>query len=380
MRFYSYLNSAKAILDEYDGSIPFATWLKQYFKSHKKFGSRDRKIVGDLCYSYFRLGKLFVERSIEERLLTAQFLCHDGSEVVRQIKPEWSEQLAMPQLKKLNFLQANAQLIFPFLEELSTEINKVEFAQSHLIQPDLFLRIRPGHRKIVVEKLQQASVPFTLEDDCVRIANASRIEGILEIDKEVVVQDKSSQKALDPLLKFWKQSSFTNWDCCAASGGKTILLHDHYPNAKLTVSDIRESILHNLNNRFSRAGILAFTAFVADVASSQFKLDRKFDVIICDAPCSGSGTWGRTPEQLHFFAKEKIEYYAGLQKSIALNASKSVREGGCFLYITCSVFARENEEVVGHILDTTKLQLVKQQYFQGYTEKADTLFAALFTL
>ena len=103
MRFYSYLNSAKAILDEYDGSIPFATWLKQYFKSHKKFGSRDRKIVGDLCYSYFRLGKLFVERSIEERLLTAQFLCHDGSEVVRQIKPEWSEQLAMPQLKNLIF-------------------------------------------------------------------------------------------------------------------------------------------------------------------------------------------------------------------------------------------------------------------------------------
>ena len=380
MRFYSYLNSAKAILDEYDGSIPFATWLKQYFKSHKKFGSRDRKIVGDLCYSYFRLGKLFVEKSIEERLLTAQFLCHDDSEVVRQLKPEWSEQLAMPQLKKLNFLQTNAQLIFPFLEELSTEINKVEFAQSHLIQPDLFLRIRPGHRKIVVEKLQQASVPFTLEDDCVRIANASRIEGILEIDKEVVVQDKSSQKVLDPLLKFWQQSSFTNWDCCAASGGKTILLHDYYPKAKLTVSDIRESILHNLNNRFSRAGILAFTAFVADVASSQFKLDRKFDVIICDAPCSGSGTWGRTPEQLHFFAKEKIEYYAGLQKSIALNASKNVREGGCFLYITCSVFARENEEVVGHILDTTKLQLVKQQYFQGYTVKADTLFAALFTL
>ncbi|HYK56845.1 MAG TPA: Fmu (Sun) domain-containing protein, partial [Flavisolibacter sp.] len=105
-----------------------------------------------------------------------------------------------------------------------------------------------------------------------------------------------------------------------------------------------------------------------------------FDLVICDAPCSGSGTWSRTPEQLKFFKKEKIEQYAQLQKSIALNAAKSVKLQGYFLYITCSVFKKENEEVVAFIKANTPLQLVSSKYFMGYDRRADTLFAALFRL
>ena len=165
----------------------------------------------------------------------------------------------------------------------------------------------------------------------------------------------------------------------AASGGKTILLHDYYPQATLTVSDIRESILINLKNRLNRAGIHSYQSFVADVASPQFDLSRKFDLIICDAPCSGSGTWARTPEQLVFFSPDKIEYYVNLQKNIALHASRCLQKGGLFLYITCSVFFRENEEVVDYLQENGGLRLVSQQYFRGYREKGDTLFAALFT-
>ena len=158
------------------------------------------------------------------------------------------------------------------------------------------------------------------------------------------------------------------------------MLHDRFPNTQLTVSDVRESILHNLRNRFGRAGIRGYQSFVADVASKDFGPDKKFDVIICDAPCSGSGTWGRTPEQLRFFRKEKIEHYSSLQKAIAANAATCLKSGGAFLYITCSVFKKENEDVVETIIQQTPLQLIKQHYFGGYEEKADTLFAALFSL
>jgi 16S rRNA (cytosine967-C5)-methyltransferase len=199
------------------------------------------------------------------------------------------------------------------------------------------------------------------------------------IDEEVVVQDRSSQRVLEPLQEHFTKTRFTAWDCCAASGGKTILLHDKHPQAAITVSDIRESIIINLKNRLKRAGLNAYRSLVADVTSPHFSLQQAFDLVICDAPCSGSGTWARTPEQLSFFPEEKIDYYAGLQKRIAVNASRHLTKGGAFLYITCSVFTRENENVVAYLEENTGLQLLTKKYFTGYTERGDTLFAALFT-
>ncbi len=79
-----------------------------------------------------------------------------------------------------------------------------------------------------------------------------------------------------------------------------------------------------------------------------------------------------------FFPKIKIEEYACLQKKIAANAAGALKQGGHFLYITCSVFTKENEEVVEYISKQTGMQLVKQEFYKGYTDKADTLFAALF--
>ena len=60
MRAYSYLNSARTILQLYDGNLPLAAWLKQYFKAEKKFGSSDRKMVSHICYCFYRLGAAFV--------------------------------------------------------------------------------------------------------------------------------------------------------------------------------------------------------------------------------------------------------------------------------------------------------------------------------
>ena len=383
-RYHSHLRSASAIIQFYDGSIPFASWLKTYFKQHKKFGSTDRKIIADLCFCFFRLGKAFENEPVEEQILIGQFLSRHASRIVDELKPEWQSVLPLPVEEKLSFLHANAGAdFFPFLDEVGKEIDLRPFNLSHLVQPDLFLRIRPGRREDVLQKLLGATFSHSEENNCLRLPINIKIENFFRLDDEVVVQDKSSQRVLDLLQQQTpnpERQTFSAWDCCAASGGKSILLHDHFPKAQITVSDVRESILQNLKNRFKRAGIHAYQSFVADVSSAKFNLNKKFDVIICDAPCSGSGTWGRTPENLRFFSNEKIAHYTALQKSIATNASKCLKDGGMFLYITCSVFAKENEEVVNSLTQVTKLRLVAQQYFKGYTEKADTLFAALFTL
>jgi 16S rRNA (cytosine967-C5)-methyltransferase len=112
---------------------------------------------------------------------------------------------------------------------------------------------------------------------------------------------------------------------------------------------------------------------------TQHKHQTQYDLIIADVPCSGSGTWARTPEQLYFFKKERIKYYSDLQKAITGAVASSIRSGGHLLYITCSVFAEENEKVVAHLEDNYQLRTVAASLFKGYSDNADTLFAALLT-
>jgi 16S rRNA (cytosine967-C5)-methyltransferase len=203
----------------------------------------------------------------------------------------------------------------------------------------------------------------------------------LNIDEEVIVQDYSSQRIQEFLQLITYNSKYiTLWDCCAASGGKSIIAKDVLKNIDLTVSDVRSSILQNLKQRFSKAGIQKYHSFVADLTNAQSLIvNRQFDLIICDVPCSGSGTWSRTPEQLYFFDDKKIQEFNSLQTKIVSNTIPHLKEEGYFLYITCSVFAKENEAVVEFIHQKfPSLELIKQEVLIGYDKKADTMFAALF--
>jgi len=384
MRSYSHLNTAKKIIDTYDGSIPFAVWLKEFFRSDKKFGSRDRKQIGHACYCYFRLGGAFKETEWERKVLKALYLCSDtANSILQELRPEWNETVGLTIEEKIQKLDGTGELekIFPFSGELSPVIDAKEFNRSFLAQPDLYLRIRPGKKKKVLERLEAAGIEYRLvNEDCIGLSNQSKMDEVLNIDEDVVVQDYNSQKTIEPLEEHvGPESKLSVWDCCAASGGKSILLHDHYAKARLIVSDVRESILVNLKKRFKTAGITEYDSLVRDLSLPGSKVPQNIDVVICDAPCSGSGTWSRTPEQLSYFSKEKIEYYASLQKRIVANAMKALKPGGNLLYITCSVFQKENEEVVEFIESNCPLKLVSLRYLDGYNQKADTLFAALFS-
>src|SRR6266542_704829 len=386
--FESYIVTASTLVQQYDGTIPLSDFLRQYFSLHKKFGSRDRKYVTELCYCNYRTGHALKNVTTEQRILTALFLCaQKQNELLAHLKPEWNEKAELSLEEKISYLNYpyNITDIFPRKDELSEHIDRTVFAASHLIQSDLFLRIRPNKKKQVYKKLQENKIEFKeCAEDCLVLPHTTKVENVFELNKEVVVQDYSSQriKAFLQIIKsdFKHQTSDIKvWDCCAASGGKSILAVDVLEKIDLTVSDVRPSIIYNLKRRFKEAGINNYYSFVTDLTNSQFPIpNSNFDLIICDAPCTGSGTWSRTPEQLYFFTKEKINYYVELQKKIVTNTIPHLANNGFFLYITCSVFKKENESVVEFILNNFKLQLVKQEVLVGYNKKADTMFGALF--
>ncbi len=385
MRYHSYLNSAIKIIESYSAGEPFSLFLKKYFSANKKYGSKDRKQIAALCYNFYRLGKAMPGAAVDEKIMMATFLCErSNNEFLAFHRPEWNKLIDKPLIKKLASVDIDIEKIFPWAAELSTGINFHQYASSFLFQPDLFLRIRPGKKNTVIQKLQDAGLNFTLPyDDCIALLNSSKLDTVIELNNEAVVQDMNSQKVLDVLKErnyVDPNETLTVWDCCAASGGKSILAYDIL-NGKieLTVSDIREGIIANLKKRFSAAGIKKYATFVADLQASNLKPQTlNFKLIICDAPCTGSGTWSRTPEQLYFFEEEMIAAYADRQRKIVNHVIPQLQVGGMFIYITCSVFKKENEEMVDFIKEKFHLQLLQVELLQGYDKKADTMFTAAF--
>jgi len=392
MRFHSYLNSAKKIIGSYEGGVPFSVFLKKYFSAHKKYGSKDRKHVATLCYHFFRLGKALPGVPVEEKIITAVFLCEQtGNDFLQFHKPEWNDLAARPLSEKMTVAGFMAAAVFPWQQELSDGVVFHSYCSSFFTQPDLFLRIRPGKKNEVIKKLREAGLTFEWKDEnAVALPNASKLDGLIELDKEAVVQDYNSQQVLNfinnPLPGFMYPLSV--WDCCAASGGKSILAYDILDGRmQLIVSDIRESILLNLKKRFSAAGIKNYHSFIADLQTANcqpaYRTGRlpatDCELIICDAPCTGSGTWSRSPEQLYFFKKEMIADYAGKQKQIVTNVIPQLKTGGLFIYITCSVFKKENEEIVNFIIEKFHLQLLHMELLKGFDKKADSMFTAIFS-
>ena len=266
-RYHSYINSTKDILSNYKGEEPLSSFLRKYFSANKKYGSKDRKQIANLCYCFFRMGKAVMNTTTEEKIVTALFLCsRESTEVLAALKPEWNEKIELPFSEKLLIINYSllTAAVFPWKEELSDKIDHEKFSASFFVQPDLFLRLRPGKEKRVTQKLQDAGIDFKMiSETCLALPNASKIDEVIELDKEAVIQDYNSQNTGE-LIKseiLNLRSEIVLWDCCAGSGGKSIMIHDIDPTIELTVSDVRETILANLKKRFERAGIKKYKSF-----------------------------------------------------------------------------------------------------------------------
>lgn len=368
--------------------MPFSIYIKQFFSKERKYGSKDRKQIGALCYSYFRVGLALNKQLSEENLLTAFFLVNtEPSLLIETLKPAWNNFINEPIEEKTKLINGsfNSQNIFPFKEALNDAIDIDAFSKSFITKPDLFVRIRQQNKKAVVEKIQSSNNNYLLlnDGDSAVFSSGINIENFLLPDKEVVIQDFYSQQVLNYIKEnktHFEEKETTVWDCCAASGGKSILIYDLLNGKiKLTVSDIRQSIIANLQKRFKNAGIQNYHHFISDISNDiKTPSASNYNIIICDAPCTGSGTWSRTPEQLYFFDISSIEKFSTLQKKIATNVIPRLKNNGLFFYITCSVFKKENEEVVEHISKQPGMELAEMKNLFGYKMKADSMFVAVF--
>lgn len=343
-------------------------------------GSSDRRMTTRLLYHYFRIGHAAAAASVVERLAIAELLCSTESAVVEFLKPEWRALVSASLLEKKTFLEAHTSFrqadVFPYTAHLSAQLDKNAFVDSLFIQPDLFIRLRSPHRDSVMAELSRNGITFErIGDDTLALPNGTALNRIPAIVGKYEVQDASSQLTGN---YFYAAPGESWWDACAGAGGKSLLMLDMCPTVDLLVSDIRNSILRNLDERFDAAGFRSYRRKIIDLTNAADSVlgNERFDGIILDVPCSGSGTWARTPEMVQAFDATRIDTFAGLQRRVAGNVIKHLKPGKPLIYITCSVFAAENEQTVAYLQDRYPLELEEQALLTGYHRRADTLFVA----
>jgi 16S rRNA (cytosine967-C5)-methyltransferase len=382
MKALNQLKTFQRILGDYPAETPLSKFLPGFYRQNKQMGSTDRKVASRLIYNYFRLGKALYNIPTEERLTIAEFLCNNQTNsFLQHFRPEWALCISFNIDEKIKLVKSAYPAfkltdVFPWTLDLSGAIDKNAFLKSFFVQPDLFIRVRNNYETLVKGTLAKENLPFKDEGDgCFSLPNGTRLDILFPQQNWFEVQDYSSQQTAQ---WFKPHAGESWWDACAASGGKSLLLHEQQHNLKLVVSDIRESILANLDERFQNAGLLRYQKKILDLTQNPDPVlhDYAFDGIILDAPCSGSGTWGRTPEMISQFQPQKIEFFQRLQQSIARNVVKYLKPGKPLIYITCSVLKAENEDAVDFIVKELGLKLERMQVLKGYERRADTMFVA----
>jgi 16S rRNA (cytosine967-C5)-methyltransferase len=166
------------------------------------------------------------------------------------------------------------------------------------------------------------------------------------------------------------------WDCCAAPGGKTLILAHRLASAEITATDISAKRLAQTEARFRRyAYSERIRCAVADATVSSG--DRTYDLILCDVPCSGTGTLAGNPEIRHRLKAEEFPRQAARQRTILKAALKRLAPGGRLVYSTCSLEPEECEQIVAKVIAGTGIAQIPveasiQRLFESGVLNQDT--------
>jgi 16S rRNA (cytosine967-C5)-methyltransferase len=166
---------------------------------------------------------------------------------------------------------------------------------------------------------------------------------------EIYFQEEASQMAASS-VHISENAKFL--DACAAPGGKTglVVRRNRQALRLATAGDLHWNRVLLLRDNCRKQGVPNVEVVQYDGTAGFPFANGNFDVVLLDAPCSGTGTIRHNPEIRYFLEPSDIAELAAKQLRLLRNASKLVKHGGSLVYSTCSLEREENEEVIAHFL------------------------------
>jgi 16S rRNA (cytosine967-C5)-methyltransferase len=355
------VQAAIEILDEVIASArndgpPADTIVQRYFKTRRYAGSKDRRAVRELVYRAIRRSGERPESGRAAMLGVAD----DDSELGALF-----DGLAHGPAARGDEVGANAKLLPDWVElELSSHMTPDEWP-ALLARAPLDLRVNAARtdRDAIAPSFEEAE-PTTLSPWGLRLPPDSRVDqNQAFIDGLVEVQDEGSQLIA---LACQPANGLKMLDLCAGAGGKSLALAAAAPGAEIVATDTNRIRLAQLAPRAGRAAATIATSLLDGGKEAEQLADfGQFDVVLVDAPCSGSGTWRRNPEGRWRLTPERLDRVVALQERLLDLAAPLVKPGGALVYATCSILRREGAEQAGNFLGRHSSWMGQEVPFDG---------------
>lgn len=322
-----------------EGGAAADTIIARDFKARRYAGSKDRRAIRHLVYAAIRQSGNIPSSGRAAMIALADPALFDGSHYgpapieageradASAPIPQWlSERLAVPQGAEQAALLERAPL--------DLRVNTLKAAR------EMVLAALPGAH----------ATPYARNG--VRLMEARSIEthdiwrsGLVEI------QDEGSQLIVEACQA---RAGMTVIDLCAGAGGKTLALAADMGGAgRIIACDTVRQRLDRLGPRAERAGVTNIETRLLDggrEAAALSDLHEAADIVLVDAPCSGSGTWRRNPEARWRLTPERLQRLVELQSHVLDLAVPLVKPGGALIYAVCSLLDDEGADQIAALL------------------------------
>ncbi|MGQ0456297.1 MAG: RsmB/NOP family class I SAM-dependent RNA methyltransferase [Hyphomicrobium sp.] len=376
MRPGARITAAIEVLDEVlNRHQPVAMALQSWGKAHRFAGSGDRNAIGHMVYDGLRRKSSAAHLMAADtpRAIVIGTLAEQGASVSELAAmctgaDHTPEALSADELKRLESVSrsdAPPWVAGDYPEWLHASFERTFGANAAIEGAALSQRapadIRVNTLKATREKALKALASFGAEEtpyapNGIRIAPPVGFARTPNLQAEAAfqagwceIQDEGSQIAAaltgaGPRMQVL--------DICAGAGGKTLALAAAMQNTgQIYAYDSDKMRLKPIFDRVRRNGVRNVQILRAGDAAALDALGAKFDRVLVDAPCTGTGTWRRRPDAKWRLKPEALAARLGEQKIVLANAARFVKPGGRLVYVTCSILIEENGDQVAAFFD-----------------------------
>lgn len=370
--------------------------LEYAFRTNKKWGSRDRKIIAETLFESVRWWrKLLWSYGLEQaqpqdflNLVLIMFLSRNPEARLPEFMDETTDHYANLKAAADKLLRTAAfppiELSVPewLMQEMSQQMGVATatriLARSNRVAP-VFLRVNRLKSTVseVIRRLDLAEIKTRLvEGDCLVLDERKNVfsteafkQGLFE------VQDQHSQQVA---LFLKPQAGERIIDACAGAGGKSLHLAALMKGRGQVIAlDVYDRKLAELRVRATRSGASNITTKHIDSSKVIKRLHGSADRLLLDVPCSGLGVLRRNPDTKWRLKQEEVRRLELLQAEILQNYCSLVKQGGVLVYSTCSVLPSENEKQIEKFLAAHKnWELEEQRHIGPEPQGGDGFYMA----
>ena len=349
--------------------------LQSYFRSKKYIGSKDRKFISNSFWNILRhrykihwhLDYLNLEVTFEKEMMLELFFlnkdyCNNTSKIRQLFILKYKEikifhDVDLDFLKRLNYKEFyNKEMpehIFYELPKYLLKSLKNSFKNEWkdvalFLNEEGFFDIRVNmlqgkSRDEIYHLLEDIKVPLQLTKYSplgIRLSKRFPIEGHKLFKKGFLEIQGEASQLVSILLDV--KPGMQVADICSGAGGKSLILADIMKNKGRILSlDTNKKRLSNAGLRLKRAGVHNVERRLVKPNWNVTGLEKKFDLVLIDAPCSGIGTWSRSPDSKFSFSPKKLQELINIQAELLLKGSLMVAPGGKLAYVVCSFLPEE---------------------------------------